>query len=241
MTINHKRLAASIAAVVVVALLAGVVLPGQLQLGTVRAGDNAWTRIGPWGGAVVTVAVSPAYAVDHTVFAGTRGGGIFVSKDGGASWQASSVGLPYTEILSLAISPNYANDRTVFAGTSDAGCFKSNNAGSTWSAYNTGLADYRVQALAISPNYAYDETVFLGTGEDLYGQLPPGGVFKSTNGGQSWTLEHDGIGSRNIRALAVSPNFADDQTVYAGTEGTKVAVGGVLRYTDGADNWFPIN
>jgi len=241
MTVNRRRLTASVAAVVIVALLAGAVLLRQPQLGTVRAGDNAWTRIGPWGGVVGAVAVSPAYATDHTLFAGTRGGGIFVSTDGGALWQPSSVGLPYTEIVSLAISPSYASDRTVFAGTSDAGCFKSTDAGSTWSACNTGLADYRVQALAISPNYAHDETVFLGTGEDLYSQLPPGGVFKSTNGGQSWTLEHDGIGSRNIRALAVSPNFADDQTVYAGTEGTKVAVGGVLRSTDGADNWFPIN
>ena len=241
MTVNRRRLTAFIAAVVVVALLGGVVLLGEPQLGTVRAGDNAWTRIGPWGGVVGTVAVSPAYAVDRTVFAGTRGGGVFVSKDGGASWQASSVGLPYTEVGSLAISPNYTSDRTVFAGTSDAGCFKSTNAGSTWSACNTGLADYRVQALAISPDYAQDETVFLGTGEDLSGELPPGGVFKSTNGGQSWTPENDGITSRNIRALAVSPHFSHDQTVYAGTEGTGAVEGSVFRSTDAADNWFAIN
>jgi len=241
MTVNSKRRTAFIAAVMVVVLLGGVVLLAQPRLGTVRAGDNAWTRIGPWGGVVGTVVVSPAYAADHTVFAGTRGGGVFVSEDGGASWQASSVGLPCTEVVSLAISPDYANDRTVFAGTSDAGCFKSTNAGSTWSACNVGLADYRIQAFAISPDYAQDQTVFLSALEDLSGELPPGGVFKSINGGQSWTLEHDSITSRNVRALAVSPNFANDQTVYAGTEGTPAVEGGVFRSTDGADNWFAIN
>jgi len=240
MTINHKRLAAFIAAVVVVALLAGVVLLGQPQLGTVRAGDSAWTCIGPWGGVVGTVAVSPAYAVDHTVFAGTRGGGIFVSVDGGASWRPSSVGLPYTEILSLAISPNYASDRTVFAGTSDAGCFKSTNGGSTWSACTTGLAVYCIQALAISPDYAHDQTVFLGTNE-VQSSPPRGGVFKSTNGGQSWTREHDGITTWYIGSLAVSPNFRHDRTVYAGTVIPTRSMNSVFRSTDAADNWFPIN
>ena len=78
--VNRKGFATFISAVVVVGLVAGAMLLAQPRPGTVRAGDNSWTRIGPWGGVVSRVAVSPIYPVDHTVFAATRGGGLPVAR-----------------------------------------------------------------------------------------------------------------------------------------------------------------
>src|SRR5262249_12617870 len=49
-----------------------------------RAGTGTWTSHGPTGGNVTVVAVDPL--TPTTVYAGTHGGGIFKSTDGGATW-----------------------------------------------------------------------------------------------------------------------------------------------------------
>ena len=66
----------------ILALLAG---PGNAT--PALAEDNVWTQSsqGMWGGRVRALALSPEYAADRTLFAGTDGGGVFKSTDGGAS------------------------------------------------------------------------------------------------------------------------------------------------------------
>jgi len=87
---------------------------------------------------------------------------------------------------------------------------------------NSGLTNTVVDSLAVSPNYAADATVFAGT----YG----GGVYKSTDGGGSWTQMIFNLESLVVYSVAVSPNYAADATVFAGTWG-----GSVFSYTELAD------
>ena len=56
------------------------------------AGDNVWVQSsqGMWGGDVSALALSPSFASDNTLFAGTYGGGVFKSTDGGATGQRST-------------------------------------------------------------------------------------------------------------------------------------------------------
>jgi hypothetical protein len=68
-----------------------------------------------WG--IGSLAISPAYATDHTLFTGTLGDGVFKSTTGGASWSAMSTGLTNVFINSVAVSPAYATDQTLFAGS----------------------------------------------------------------------------------------------------------------------------
>jgi hypothetical protein len=49
------------------------------------AGINKWTSGEPEGGYVNSVAISPNFANDSTVFAGTDNG-VYISTDGGSSW-----------------------------------------------------------------------------------------------------------------------------------------------------------
>lgn len=111
---------------------------------------------------------------DNTLFLGTKLGVLYKSTNGGATWLASSSGLPNTaqggyNIAALGISPNYASDRTVFVSlqaTVDGGpnaVYRSTDAGSTWLPFDAGLNDRTVQAFAISANYANDATLFVGT------------------------------------------------------------------------------
>jgi hypothetical protein len=51
--------------------------------------------------------------VDETVFAATNSG-VFVSRNGGDTFDAWSEGLEPPRMVALAISPNYADDRLVF-------------------------------------------------------------------------------------------------------------------------------
>jgi photosystem II stability/assembly factor-like uncharacterized protein len=60
------------------------------------------------------LAVSPAYASDRTLFAATSAG-VFVSRDGGATFVPWSDGLEALATVALAVSPSYAQDRLVYA------------------------------------------------------------------------------------------------------------------------------
>ena len=64
-------------------LLAGIILPAASLAGT-----NTWTTNGPSGGEVLSLALSPNFASDSTLFAGTWGGGVFKSTDRGSNWSA---------------------------------------------------------------------------------------------------------------------------------------------------------
>ena len=76
-----------------------------------------------------------------TLYAGTDGGGVFKSTDGGGNWSAINTGLTNTYVYALAIDP--VTPTTLYAGTYD-GVFKSTDGGENWNAVNTGLANTRV-------------------------------------------------------------------------------------------------
>lgn len=83
------------------------------------------------GFSLTTLQVSPNFAVDNTVLAGTSGGGLFESTDRGLTWQAVSSPGVVDNMIGLSLSADFANDRTMFAG-SYAGHARSTDGGRTW-------------------------------------------------------------------------------------------------------------
>ena len=75
-------------------------------------GGDTWIHAGFQGGR--HLAISPNYATDNTIFAGTWFG-VFKSIDGGSSWSAMNGGLGSLNILALALTPTAP--QTIFAGT----------------------------------------------------------------------------------------------------------------------------
>jgi hypothetical protein len=195
------------------------------------SGDNVWTQCsqGMSGGNVRTLALSPGYITDHTLFAGTWDDGAFKSTDGGASWNAVNNGLVgwwTCEIEVLAISPGYATDLTIFAGAYTCGISKSTDGGASWHDVTGTGPYYDVRSLALSPGYTTDSTLFVGSC-----QYHPawGGVFKSTDGGASWS--NMGLTDVDVNALALSPGYVNDHTLFAGTSA------GVFKSIDGGASW----
>jgi photosystem II stability/assembly factor-like uncharacterized protein len=80
-----------------------------------------------------------------------------------------------------------------------------------------------VVALAIDPSHA----------ATLYAVTPDSGVFKSTNGGGSWTAVNSGLTSQIFNALAIDPSAP--ATLYAGT------TSGVFKSVDGGGSWAAMN
>jgi photosystem II stability/assembly factor-like uncharacterized protein len=174
------------------------------------------------------LALSPAFASDRTVFAGTRHGEVFRSDDAGdpGTWQRLG-GFGDERVRSLAVSPDYTNDRTVYAGTV-AGVYSSDDEGRTWRATGPRMAtppeggeDDLGALVAMSPAHASDGTAFAGT---------DGGLFVTRDGGRSWAEVTVAplTTSSQIEAIAVSPDYAHDHTVLVSTREL-----GLLRSTDG--------
>src|SRR5207245_1733597 len=61
-----------------------------------------------------------------------------------------------------------------------------------------------------------------------------GGVFKSTDGGRSWTVMNTGLTNQDVLCLAVDPS--DPQTLFVGTN-----EGGVCKSTSGGQSWTAFN
>jgi photosystem II stability/assembly factor-like uncharacterized protein len=85
----------------------------------------------------------------------------------------------------------------------------------------------RVSAGAVDPSDP--DTYYFGT--------PGGGVWKSTNAGQTWTPIFDRTGMASIGALAISSS--NPQIIYAGT-GEETRGDGVYKSTDGGKSWINI-
>jgi len=70
------------------------------------AQDNTWISTGgPEGGIIRSLAISPNYASDGTIFAGTYKGGVFKSTDGGGSWSYSGITTLLVGLLAIYPSP----------------------------------------------------------------------------------------------------------------------------------------
>ena len=166
---------------------------------------------------VASLAISPNYANDHTLFTDPYGQGIWQSTDGGASWHAANGGMTTLKVLprALAISPQYPTDGSLLAGgwysagrlTPGLGLWKTTNAGVAWQ--NLPMPNVWVEALAVSPDFDRDATVLLN---DNRGQ-----VWKSGDGGLTWTRDTSNLTGLEVHGLAFSPQYAADNVLFART------------------------
>jgi photosystem II stability/assembly factor-like uncharacterized protein len=91
----------------------------------------------------------------------------------------------------------------------------------------TGLpADVAISSIVVSPNYAKDHTVLVSTSAS--------GVWKSRDGGDTWTSWSDGLTTLNVIQMAASPDYAADQTLLAATNR------GVFLSETAGKLWLPV-
>jgi len=145
---------------------------------------DGWTALGPGniGGRVRSVAIDPA--APDTMFAGSVGGGIWKTVDGGAAWEPVSDFMANLAVTSIVFHPG--NRLVMYAGTGEgfdnidairgAGVFKSTDGGASWAQLpSTATASFHhVLRLAMSPD---GKVLLAGT---------TAGLFRSADGGATF-------------------------------------------------------
>jgi photosystem II stability/assembly factor-like uncharacterized protein len=111
------------------------------------------------------------------IFAGTYGGGIYLSMNNGVSWLPVNSGLHNHETINSLV----VKGSNIFAGTTHSGVYISTNNGATWSQVSSGMpAGAQVNCMAVS-------------GDNIFVAVKSGGVYVSSNDGAAWTPVNSGL------------------------------------------------
>ena len=150
-----------------------------------------WRLIGPFrGGRVVAVAGFPGNST--TFYFGSVDGGVWRTTDAGVVWEPIFDGQPVASIGALAVAPS--DPKVIYAGTGEVdirsnlssgdGVYKSTDGGRSWT--NIGLRDSRqISSILVDPQNA--NIVYVGAFGHAYAPNHERGVYKSIDGGTSWT------------------------------------------------------
>ena len=167
-----------------------------------------WRLVGPFrAGRVAAVAGVPGSST--TFYFGSVGGGIWKTTNAGTVWTPIFDKQKIASIGAIAVAPSDPNVIYVGTGESDIrlnlgsgdGVYKSVDAGATWK--NIGLKDTRqISRIVIDPNDP--NTVYVGALGHAYGPSPERGVYKSTDGGTTWTHVLDKGPTLGVADLAIA-------------------------------------
>lgn len=146
------------------------------------------------------------------MYAASLVGGLFKSVDGAQSWQ--NMGLSDRNLFKVEIAPDNSNQ--IFLATS-RGIMRSSDGGLNW--FDLGQRSALAFSLAVDPTDR--DHFFIGS--------PAGEVFRTQDGGDSWSDAHMGLPIANILALVVDPSAG---RIYASAENI-----GVYTSTDNGMSW----
>ena len=236
--------------------------PPQAQVAEVRLDDGILSGLGARniGSAAMSGRVAAVAAFSEagktTLYVGAASGGVWKSRDGGTSFDPMFDKERVQSIGAITIDPSRHD--TVWVGTGESwtrnsvsigdGIYKSTDAGATWK--NMGLpASERIVRILVHPKKS--DVVYVCVPGKLWSDSPDRGVYKTTDGGTSWSLILKGDNlSTGCSGLAMDPTnpeilFAGmwdfrrkGWTSRSGGEGPNApSASNLQRTTDGGKTW----
>ncbi len=194
-----------------------------------------WTEVGPGnvGGRTRGIIVDPDDAAKTTWFAGSVGGGIWKTTNGGVTWANKTPGIPNLATVTLAMAAS--NHSVLYAGSGEGfgntdavrgdGIWKSVDRGETWTqlASTASNTDFSyVNRVIVDPANA--SIVFAATNT---------GIFRSTDAGSTWTAVYSSGGNGGtFRIQQIIANPLNFNTIYATRNSN-----GVLKSRDRGLTW----
>ena len=146
-------------------------------------------------------------------------------------------------IAALAVDPT--DNNVIYVAAAGGGVWKTSNGGTSWAPLTDQLPDLAMGALTIDPTN--HNVIYAGSGEaNFAGDSRYGvGVYKSSNGGSSWTVytgpnnAFSGLAISRIVVDPVTPSNVYLTAAYAGENGTGSAYG-VYKSTDSGVTWTAV-
>jgi hypothetical protein len=199
--------------------------------GLFKATDEGWRRIYPKARYPLVSLGGAIYLYRHATYEIQR------TLDGGETWALVGT-FPYTDTATAEFLSASPVTSTVFMGVSYPfpetgplkGIYKSTDGGGTWGKVLDG---YNASWITFSPDFAQDGIAFTEFG----GYKVTYGVWKTDDWGETWFHSSAGLPvgmSLFGHVLSISPQFAQDQTVFA------ISDYGVYKSTDGGASWFEV-
>ena len=208
-----------------------------------------WRSIGPanMGGRIDDIAV--VESSPSTFYVGFATGGLWKTTNNGTTFTPLFDEQPVTSIGDIAIAPS--DPSVVYVGSGEpnnrqsssfgAGVFKSTDAGKTWT--NVGLKETQsIARVVVHPKDA--NIAYVAAIGHLFGPNPERGVYKTTDGGKTWTNTKFIDPDTGFTDLVMDP--ANPNVLYAASYQRRRqpwgfngggAASGIWKTTDGAKSW----
>jgi photosystem II stability/assembly factor-like uncharacterized protein len=209
-----------------------------------------WRMIGPFRGGR-TRAATGVPSQPNVFYVGAVNGGVWKSDDYGRTWTPIFDNQPTQSIGAIAVAPSDPN--IVYVGSGEGlhrpdlsvgdGIYKSTDAGKTW--IHLGLRDgQQIPALAVDPRDP--NRVFAAVMGHPYGPSEERGIYRSTDGGQSWQKvisKDENTGGSDVQIDPVNPDVVY-ASMWEAREGpwednneVNGSHGGLFKSTDGGSTW----
>lgn len=214
--------------------------------------EMRWRCIGPFRGGR-TVAVSGVRGQTNVFYMAAVNGGVWKTTDFGHTWRPIFDEQPTGSVGALAVAPS--NPEIIYVGSGEGlqrpdlavgdGMYKSTDGGKTWR--HLGLRDaQQIAQIIVDPGDA--NRVFVAVVGHPYGPNEERGIFRSTDGGETWqkVLYKD----ENTGGVDVVFDPSNSQILYAALWAARVAPweirsgesfiapgSGLFKSTDGGNTW----
>ncbi len=126
-----------------------------------------------------------------------------------------------------SISFHPTDPQTIFIGAPAGGLWVSHNGGSDWTSETDVLPTLGVSS--IISDFTNPDIMYIGTGDRDAGDAAGLGVMKSIDGGLTWQMFNNGMGSRIVGRLLMHPQ--DNNIIFAATNG------GIYKTINGGNSW----
>ncbi len=202
-----------------------------------------WISLGPNNGAGRCTAIAVHPTQYGTVLAGSAGGGVWKTTDGGSSWTPLTDGIPNLSVGAVTYAPS--NPDIVYLGTGEGGLgldfipgiglLRSDDGGQTWELPDQVIATqfYRINVDPRDP-----DTLLAATNQ---------GLLRSTTGGATWSYPipaAPGGGSRKLVVTDVVRSSQRPDVLYAAlwcNGSCPAGYGRIMKSTDNGVTWTSVS
>jgi photosystem II stability/assembly factor-like uncharacterized protein len=199
--------------------------------------ESPWNPVGPLGGNIQGLAVNPANPSEMYAAVSAYPSRIYKSEDSGQTWSLKA--LLNMSLYHAAVAPSSPNIVYALGALS---VYKSADRGATWKEYPLGPSRYAYYGeIAVSrtnPGLVY------ACGYYYYSSVKfCMAVFKSTDGGASWSVKTLSSSSTSGYANALALEPGNDSVIYVGgydSDGSKERMR-VFKSVNGGDSWIEIS